>query len=141
MQRQSDDSSLALRDSSSGRGSEGRCADELDEARSPPSPYYAECAFRCDLTKHEILYHRVKWSLEKAVALGRADILERNQDIWKNVVPKENLIDLASEKGHLKVVQGDKALSPSDPLRLAVGVSRLPLQIHVNLYTIVKIFR
>ena len=84
-----------------------------------PSPYYAEYAFRCDLTKHEILYHRVKWSLEKAVALGRADILERNQDIWKNVVPKENLIDLASEKGHLKVVQGDKALSPSDPLRLA----------------------
>ena len=98
-QRQSDDDESAELGSSSGRGSEGRCAtslmsDELDErarklvahrsssliarARSShdaPSPYYAEYAFRCDLTKHEILYHRVKWSLEKAVALGRADIL------------------------------------------------------------------
>ena len=65
----------------------------------------AESAFRCDLTKHEILYHRVKWSLEKAVQLGRADILQRNRDLWKNVVPKENLIHLASKKGYLNVVQ------------------------------------
>ena len=73
----------------------------LSESRDP-----AERTFRIALLRQEILYHRVEWTLEKAVMYGRIDILKRNKEIWKNVVPIVGYsIDIASQCGHLEIVQ------------------------------------